>query len=398
MKTISIPYRLLLLLLLCGCAAAHDPVVVTAVQPAERVRLDETGFVFVNAPRQFAAVNDSSIVLRFQHELVVYNMRNGKLQRIQDIRKLNTDSILFRYYKTQAPGVDYFSVRNDSSLGMPMEPILIAMHTAPGKIAVAVYAPLGHRQLMDSTLQRQVAVSGLKQPLPAGTRSVNIIENKTLLLHFDELLRLTKAEIIPGPGDVQVKQNQLMANAFSGCCIYNNRLFAPGVNPAGITEPDRIVTAADSAVLLCSSVISGDCWVPEKTVLATHQVAGYRHPFGEQLGSKWFRIYDDTLFVNGEFGLYTLPEARPAAFQFPDTANEKRLLPFARIGNAFATLALKNDSSKTGVVFRIYDAHTKKLMLKEELVRCNDITASGRSFYTITYENETYYLQRYTAR
>lgn len=398
MKTILNPYRLLLLLLLCGCTAAHDPVVVTAVQPAERVLLDETGFVFVNAPRQFAAPNDSSIVLRFQHELAVYNTHNGKLQRIRDIRKLNTDSILFRYYKTQAPGVDYFSVRNDSSLGMPMEPLLLAMHTAPGNITVAVYAPLGHRQLMDSTLQRQVTASGLKEPLPAGTRQVNIIENKTLLLHFDELLRLKKAEIVPGPGDAEVKQNQLMANAFSGCCIYNNRLYTTGINPGGITEPDHPVTAADSAVLLCSSVNTGNCWVPEKTVLATHQVAGYRHPFGEQLGLKCFRIYDDTLFVNGEFGLYTIPAAQPVAFQFPDTDNEKRLLPFARIGNAFATLAMKNDSSKTGVVFRIYDARTNKLMLKEELVRCNDIAVAGRSFYTITYEHENYYLQRYTAR
>lgn len=401
MKLIVYPFCFLLLLLLCGCAAAHDPVVVTAVQPAERVQLDETGFVFVNAPRQFAAADDSSIVLRFQHELAVYNTHTGKLQRMRDIRKLNTDSILLRYYSTSAPGINYFSVRNDSSLGMPMEPILLAMHAAPGNITVAVYAALGHRQLMDSTLQRQVEASGLKQPLPAGTRTVNIIENKTLLLHFDELLRLTKAEIVPGPGDAPVKQQHLLANAFSGCCIYNERLYAPGVDPGGITAPDRPVTAADSAVLLCSSVINGDCWIPEKTVLATHQVAGYNHPFGELLGPKCFRIYDDTLFVNGEFGLYTFPAARPAAFRFPDTAGEKRMHSFARIGNAFATLAMhssKTDSLKTGVVFRIYDAHTNKLMLKEELVRCNDIAVAGRSFYTITFEHENYYLQRYSAR
>jgi hypothetical protein len=398
MKTILNPYRLLFLLLCCGCAAAHDPVVVTAVQPAERVQLDETDFVFVNAPRQFAALNDSNMVLRFQHELAVYNIHSGKLLHTADVRKLDTDSILFRYYQAKEPGVTYFSVRNDSSLGMPMEPILIAMHCMPGNTTAAVYAPLGHRQLMDSTLQQQVAASGLHEPLPPGTRTVNIIENKTLLLHFDEQLHLTKAEVIPGPGDAEVKQQHLMANAFSGYCIYNKRLYAPGVDPGGISEPAQVVTAADSAVLLCSAVHNGDCWVPEKTVLATHQVAGYNHPFGEQLVPKCFRVYDDTLFVNGEFGLFTIPAAQHAAFCFPGTPGEKRMHSFARIGNAYATIALKNDSSKTGVVFRIYDARSNKLMLKDELVRCNDIASAGRSFYTITYEHENYYLQRYTAR
>lgn len=401
MKSILHPYRLLFALLLCGCAAAHDPVVVTVVQPAERVVLDETEFVFVNAPRQFAVTGDSAVVLRFQHELAVYNTNSGKLICMQDIRRLNTDSILLRYYKKQSPDVGYYSVRNDSSMGMPMEPLLLAMHTAPGTITVAVYAPLGHRQLLDSTLQQQVNASGLKQPLPAGTRHVNIIENKTLLLRFDETLRLLQADIVPGPGDVAGNRKQLMANAFSGCCIYNGRLYTPGVSPGSITTPDQLVTAADSAVLLCSSVKSGDSWIPEKTVLATHNVAGYRHPFGEQLGPKCFRIYDDTLFVNGEFGLYTIPAAQPAAFQFPDQAGEKRMSPFARIGNAYAAVSLKNgpnDSLKSTVVFRVYDARTKKLMLKEDLVRCNDIAVADRTFYTITYENESYYLQRYTTR
>lgn len=383
----------------CLCSMACQPGIkpVTGVRALPPVQVDESTFVFNNPPDQVHALNDTTLLLHFRYEVVWLHARTGKIIRVFDVRHVNTDSLNLAWYKTHDPKHDYFSIRHDTTVGVSLDPQVLSMNCSDGYTDLVIYAPIAHISFMHEISPEQ-RNSRQELDMMQPDSKVNIIENKPWLLRLSDEGNVKSAAMIVGPSEPAI-QPLFIATSEFGFCISGNRLYSSGVKKGGLPKDfEQVFTSRDSAILLGSSRFSNGLIVPEKIQLATSDVPGYRYPFSKLFQIKHFRTWHDTLFVNAEYGLYTLPDAKPYHYQFRDTTGEIRNQAFAKINNAIAYLAERKNPADTSTwqqVLRITNQHTNKLLFFALSGKSVDVAAYTNTFYTITADDEHYYINRY---
>ncbi len=363
------------------------------------VAIDESRFVWNESPSKIEVLNDTVIACLFRYQVATYHLKKGTLLSLFDIRRWNGDSVVAVIYKTQKAPHDYITAKRDTSASSnTLNPLFRSMSSHNGTLYLTCYLPVAYRAADMSEFAGQAADKKKVEEAVAGNENANIIvfENKTVLLSCGTDLKPRETWLAYGYDEIRPGTDYI-PDPGSGFFTDGKTLWAPVHQPA-YNQMAQVFTGKEQLKLFAQFRLDGHAMLPEKALLGTANIPGYSHKLIEKFQAKRFQLVNDSLFVNDHFGLYLLPEGKPARAQLPDTTGEKKGIPFARYANTMAYISYRKnpaDTTTRQMVLRITDRATGRLLLKTPLEKCRDIATYTNTFYTITGNEEHYYINCY---
>lgn len=375
---------------------------VNSIAALPAVTIDESNFTWKESPSKIEVLNDTVIACLFRYQVATYHLKKGTLLSLFDIRKWNGDSVVAELYKTQKAPHDYITARSDTSGSAAMlNPLFRSMASHNGKLYLACYLPMAYRAESMSEFsdnpddQKKVAdvIDGKEKP------NIIVFENKTVLVSCSDDLKPRETWLAYGYDELRPGTDYI-PDPGSGFFTDGQTLYCPVHQPA-YKQMAQVITGKEQLKLFAQFRLDGHAMLPEKTLLTTANIPGYSHKLIEKFQAKRFQLVNDSLFVNDHFGMYLLPDGKPATAQLPETAGEKKGMPFARYANTLAFFSYRKnpaDTTSWQTVLHIAAPASGKELQQTALSGCRDVVVHKNRFYTISRTAENYVISSYEAR
>ncbi len=397
--------------LLASCGGGNSPLALRAVS---KTMLDENDLVIRSMPRSLHWINDSLAAMQIKNNIVIYNVRTGKIHNQYSGPKLNTDSLVTQTHKKFWPAFQELVPLTDNITKDPnLASRIMSFTFANGNFYCYYYATCQYKY---TNINAAVdffkdAHSDNPEQLQSMIRDSNLLRNMINVTFMDYVivtdLDFKTKSIIPVYGDQFPKTRYgHYAGLFEfGFTVNDQSIYLMAVNQESpFSQMDTmLVTDKDSLTLLGKINLENDSLYWAEEVLNTHHLSGYRSTGYEYMSFyKTVRFMGDTLLVMTQYGL--CDAARHARWRIQPALQDTEIVcgTYEAFSDALVyTVSHKPanmfDTKSTWTSLRLSDASGKivsdtLLKLAPQFSRRND------TLLCISKDREHYYFEKYVVR